>query len=205
MEQIKVLLADDHTIVLEGLKEVLKIDNRIEVVGEVLNGLQVIDFVDRHSVDVVVLDINMPEMDGLTCARKLKAKHKQLKIVILTMYAQKSFIEEILKIGVDGCLLKNNTGKELVDAINRVADGKSYFDLIGPFTSENNEIGQYKFSEREIQIIKLLSQGLTTLEIANQLFISEDTVKTHKKNILRKADVHSTPQLIAFASNNQII
>jgi DNA-binding NarL/FixJ family response regulator len=205
MNKIKVLLADDHTIVLEGLKEVLSNYEDTEVCGVVYNGKEALEFAENNSVDVVILDINMPVMDGLSCARKLKELYPAIRIIILTMYAQKSFIEEIVSIGVDGCLLKNNTGKELREAILRVMSGKSYYDLIKSFSSGGSEVATYKLGEREIEIIKLIAQGLTSAEIAEKLFISEHTVKTHRKNILRKTGSGNTSQLIQFALNNQII
>jgi DNA-binding NarL/FixJ family response regulator len=205
MNKIKVLLADDHTIVLDGLKAVLKNNDRIEVQGEVNNGEEVLAFVATHYVDVVVLDINMPVMDGITCARRLKQKYPHIHIIILTMYAQKSFVEEIVKIGVNGCLLKNNSGKELTDAIERVMEGKSYYDLIQTFVLEKDEAFQFKLSKREIEIIKLLAEGLTSFQIGEKLFIAEHTVKTHRKNILRKTGAGNTSQLVQFALNNHLI
>jgi len=205
MNPIHVLLADDHIIVLEGLQAVLNSQQGIEVSGSVNNGEDVLSFLSKQTVDVVVLDINMPVMDGLKCAQKIKELYPKTKIIILTMYAQKSFIEEILRIGIDGCLLKSNSGRELSDAIIRVVSGKSYFDLIHSFNSTENPIAQFKLSEREIEIVKLLCEGLTSLEIANKLFIADETVKTHRKNILKKTGVHNTSQLMQFALNNRII
>ena len=205
MKKIKILLADDHTIVLDGLKAVLKGTEALEVVGEVKNGEEVLAFVAINHVDVLVLDINMPVMDGISCARKVKVKYPHIRIIILTMYAQKSFVEEIVKIGVDGCLLKSNSGQELTDAIERVMDGKSYYDRIHTFVVEKDEVFQYKLSKREVEIVKLLAEGLTSLQIANKLFIAEHTVKTHRKNILRKTGATNTSQLVQFALNNQLI
>jgi DNA-binding NarL/FixJ family response regulator len=205
MKPIRILLADDHNIVLEGLHEVLSSHPEIAICGKASNGTEVLSFVQQTVVDVVVLDINMPVMDGLTCARKLKQLHPTIKVIILTMYAQKSFTEQIIKIGVDGCLLKSNTSSELMAAINRVMEGKFYYDQIKTFKHEMEEVAQYKLSEREIEIIKLLAQGLTSLQIADKIFIAEHTVKTHRKNILRKTGLHNTTQLINFALTNQII
>ncbi|MEP5611112.1 MAG: response regulator transcription factor, partial [Cyclobacteriaceae bacterium] len=119
MSNVKILLADDHNIVIDGLKLILSANSHFEVVGEAENGQEVLDFLEKQKVHIVVLDINMPVMDGITCAKKIKSLYKHVKVIILTMYAQKSFIEEIIQIGIDGCLLKNNTGKELADAIDR--------------------------------------------------------------------------------------
>jgi DNA-binding NarL/FixJ family response regulator len=204
--KIKVLLVDDHTIVIEGLKAVLEGHEEIEISAEANNGEEALEVLSNHSdIEVVVLDINMPVMDGLTCARRIKSSYPKVKIIILTMYAQKSFIEEMIKIGIDGSLLKNNTGRELKEAILRVSSGKSYYDLIQSFNDNNDQVAQYKLGDREIEIIKLLAEGLTSFQISEKLFISENTVKTHRKNILRKTELHNTSQLIQFALNNQII
>ncbi|WP_421872767.1 response regulator [Marinoscillum sp.] len=207
MRNIKILLADDHAIVMEGIKEVLSADEEINVVGTVSNGEEVIRYIKHHKaeVDVVVLDINMPVMDGISCSRVLKKDFPDIKIIILTMYAQKTFVEEIVKLGIDGCLLKNNTGKELIDAVLRVMSGKQYYDRIGTFNSEEEEVTQYKLSERELEIIKLMSEGMTSGEIAEKLFLSDHTVKTHRKNILRKLNVNNSSQAVQFCLSNQLI
>lgn len=205
MREIKTLLADDHAIVMEGLKEVLSADMEICVVGQVINGEEVLRFVRQNEVDVIVLDINMPVMDGITCSKHLKKEHPEIKIIILTMYAQKSFIEEIIKLGIDGCLLKNNTGKELIDAILRVMSGKQYYDRIRSFNSDTEDVAQYRLSEREIEVIKLMSQGYTSNEIAETLYLSNHTIKTHRKNILKKLDLKNSSQVVQFAVNNQLI
>ncbi|MEQ8582234.1 MAG: response regulator transcription factor [Marinoscillum sp.] len=205
MRNIKTLLADDHAIVMEGLKEVLSADEEISVIGCVQNGEEVLRFMKTNAVDIVILDINMPVMDGITCARHLKKEFPKVKIIILTMYAQRSFVEEIVKIGIDGCLLKNNTGKELIDAVLRVMGGRQYYDRIGTFNSQEEEVTQYKLSEREIDVIRLMSQGLTSSEIAEKLFISDHTVKTHRKNILKKLNVSNSSQAVQYCLSNQLI
>jgi DNA-binding NarL/FixJ family response regulator len=204
---IKVILADDHQIVLDGLKEVLSLNEGIEVIATFNNGKEVVEAIGQQSVapDVVVLDINMPEMDGLSCAKWIKQQHKNFKIIILTMYGQKSFTDEIIRIGIEGCLLKNHSGKELAEAIRRVHDGRSYFDHIKEFNENTDEIISFKLGAREIEIIKLLAKGYTTIQIADMLHISEFTVSTHRKNILNKTGASNTGQLIQFAINNQLI
>ena len=205
MNNIKILLADDHQIVIDGLKLILEAEKQYNVVGEVANGQQVLDFLAQNSVDIVVLDINMPIMDGITCAKKIKARFNGTKVIVLTMYAQKSFIEEIINIGIDGCLLKNNTGKELADAIDRVHSGRSYYDQIQAFNSEKEEVHRHKLTMREVEIIQLLADGLSSSQIGDRLFISGHTVKTHRKNILKKLDLHNSSELIQYALNNGII
>ena len=205
MNRVNILLADDHQIVIEGLKLILEVKENFEIIGEVTDGRKVLDFLEKHKVDIVVLDINMPVMDGITCAKRIKDKYKNVKVIILTMYTQKSFIEEIIKIGIDGCLLKNNTGEELIEAIDRVHSGKSYYDQIQSFYSKEEEVKKYKLSEREIEIIRALSNGRTSTQIAEDLFISPHTVKTHRKNILKKLNLHNSTDLMKYALNNGII
>ena len=202
---IKTLLADDHAIVVEGLREILSHDDEIEVVGSAANGEEVMTFVRLNDVDVVVLDINMPIMDGITCAKHLKKDHKDVKVLILTMYPQKSFVTEIVNLGIDGCLLKNNTGQELGSAIHRVASGCQYYDRIRTFNSEEQKVIQYKLSKREIEVVKCVAEGLTSTEIAERLFISEHTVNTHRKNILKKLGLKNSSELVNFANENQLI
>ena len=205
MKPIKVLLADDHTIILDGLHMVLSNDEEIEVIGTAGNGDEVLAFLERNKTDLVVLDINMPKMDGITCARILKKEFPWIKIIILTMYPQRSFVDEIIKIGIDGCLLKNNTGKELIEAIKRVMNGKSYFDTLKSFTDEKDEVFQFKLTKRELEIIKCLADGLSSPQMAEKLFISEHTVRTHRKNILKKTGMASTSQLVRYATEQQFI
>jgi len=176
MNKIKIILADDHQIILDGLSEVLKSHNELEILGQFPNGKEVIEFVQESPVDVAIMDINMPEMDGISCAKILKKEYPAIKIIMLTMYAQKSFIDEIIKLGIEGCLLKNNSGKELFDAILRVQSGKFYYDKIKDFTNTSEEIASYKLGDREIEIIKLLSRGFDTIEIAEKLFISKHAI-----------------------------
>ncbi|MCF6359987.1 MAG: response regulator transcription factor [Cyclobacteriaceae bacterium] len=205
MKPITVVLADDHHIILDGLQVVLSNDEDIEVIGTVENGKEVIEFLEKNKTDLVVLDINMPKMDGITCARVIKKQFPGVKILILTMYPQKSFVDEIVKIGIDGCLLKNNTGKELITAIKRVMAGKSYFDHLKSFTSEQDEVFQFKLTKRELEIIKCIADGLSSIEMAEKLFISEHTVRTHRKNLLKKTGLSNTSQLIKYATEQQIL
>src|SRR5690606_21538533 len=111
-----------------------------------------------------------------------KREYPAIKVIVLTMYAQKSFIEEIISIGIDGCLLKSNTAAELLDAISRVITGRQYYDRISSFISDRDEVVQYRLSDREKQIIHHMAHGLTSTDIADKLCISEHTVKTHRKN-----------------------
>jgi len=205
MKTIRILIADDHSMVVDGLKAVLKAYEEMEVCSEARDGVEALELLNTIPVDLVILDINMPRMDGITCCRTIRKSWPEIKIIILTMYSQKSFIEEIIRAGAHGCLLKSNTGKELNDAIRRVMTGKAYYDQLQGFSTEGEDVSRFKLSVREVEIVKLLAQGLNSQEIGDKLFIAEHTVKTHRKNILRKLELHSTSQLVHFALNNQII
>lgn len=195
----KLLLADDHRIVLDGLEFLLSADPTLQIVSTVENGQEVLDFIEKSSVDLVIMDINMPVMDGITCAKKLKDDFPEIKVIILTQYAQKTFVQEVAQI-VDGCLLKSNTGKQLTAAVHQVLGDGRFFDDFEDVVPNSGELGK-----REIEVIRLMSEGLTSEEIAKKLHLSIHTVKTHRKNILRKTGLKSTPDLIVHAINHQLI
>jgi len=195
----KLLLADDHNIILDGLEFLLSSDPDLKVVGKAENGVEVLKFLENQYADLVVMDINMPEMDGITCAKQLKKNHPSVKIIILTQYAQSTFISEVAQL-VDGCLLKSNTGPQLTKAVHKVMGDERYFDDFPDDETSSDVLG-----DREVEVLRLISEGLTSSEIADKLFISVHTVKTHRKNILRKSGQSGTPGLIAWAMNEGII
>ncbi|MDG1332301.1 MAG: response regulator transcription factor [Crocinitomicaceae bacterium] len=204
-KKTRILIADDHRIVATGVQAIFETKDEYTVVGVVENGLEVLETLQNTTVDIVIMDINMPEMNGIVCTRKLKGKYPQVKVIILTMYNRKQFIRELWDVGADGCVLKSNTGKDLLTAIERVLSGQTYFDRMNDFVDSKKEKNEYKLSEREIEIIGLVAEGLTSKEIAQRLFISEHTVKTHRKNIFRKLQVKDTDELIQFALNEGIL
>lgn len=167
--------------------------------------MQVLEFLENEAVDLVVMDINMPEMDGIQCTKRIKEKYPNTKVIILTMYNRKRFISELISFGADGCVLKNNSGKELINAIQRALDGKTYFDNVNYFIDHSEQKSEYQLSDREIEIIGLISENYTSKQISDQLFISEHTVKTHRKNIFRKAKVSNSDELVQFAMNQKLI
>lgn len=200
-----VLIADDHQIVAGGIELIINTSESCKVVGVVDNGQKVLDLLAVAPVDLVLMDINMPVMNGIDCTRRIKAQYPGVKIIVLTMYNRKQFIRELFEVGADGCVLKSNTGKELLIAIERVRSGKTYFDQLNDFVDAPKEFKEFRLSEREIEIIELIAEGETSKEIANRLFISEHTVKTHRKNIFQKTNVSDSDQLIQWAMNNKLI
>lgn len=202
---LSIYIADDHPIVVEGLQEILKSNDSIRVRGVAYDGESLIDLVKMETVDIVILDINMPRMNGIQCTKWIKENRPSIKVLILTMYPERVLADQLLKAGADGCLLKSRGTKDLLDAIARISSGKSYFDWVTDFKTDPKSPLNYKLSERELEIIKQAISGKTNRETANSLFISEETVKTHRKNIFKKLGIHHITELMTFAINNGII
>jgi len=204
MSDITIYIADDHAIVVEGLTEILRSKPDLKIIGTAGNGEDVMRLMDNKRADLVIMDINMPVMNGIQCTEWIKKNYPQTKVIILTMFPEKSYVDQLIAAGADGCLLKSRGSKDLLDAIERVMNSMSYFDRLRDFSQQNNH-PVYNLSEREVEIIRLIVNGATSAEIADKLFISEHTVKTHRKNIFKKAGINSISQLTSFAINHQII
>lgn len=200
-----ILIAEDHQMVALGIKAILATSNSLSVAGIVCNGQELLETIATTSVDLVLMDINMPVMNGIECTKRLKTVSPETKVIFLTMYNHKHFIRDIFEAGADGCILKSNSAIELISAIERVISGKTYFDHINEFMDTHKELKEFKLSEREIDIIVMIAEGATSKEISNRLYISEHTVKTHRKNIFQKTQVGNADQLIQWAMNNRLI
>ena len=201
----KILIADNHSMVAGGIAALLNTSDNLNVVGIVEDGQKVLNMVAENPVDLVLMDINMPEMNGIECTRRLKENYPDTKVIVVTMYNHKKLVREMFEVGADGCVLKSNSGKELLSAIERVISGKTYFDQLNDFIDAPKEFKEFRLSEREIEIIELIAEGATSKEISNRLFISEHTVKTHRKNIFQKTQVSDSDQLINWAMNNKLM
>ena len=204
MHDLLIYIADDHGIVVDGLKEILKAVPQYIVGGTANNGEELIGLVTNYPPDLVILDINMPKMNGIQCTDWIKKFFPKTKVIILTMFPERTYIDQLIKVGADGCLLKSRGSQDLLEAIDRVVSNKSYFDSIKDFVEKDNH-KVYNLSERELEIIKLIVYGSTTIEIANQLYLSEHTIKTHRKNIFRKLSISSISQLATFSINNGLL
>ena len=209
---IRVLIADDHQMFIDGLRSLLDGSEDISVVGEASNGQQVVQLCDQQEVDIVIMDINMPEMDGIQATRELVRKHPSIKILGLSMYNDREYISDILKAGALGYILKN-TGKEtLINAIRTLEGGGNFLGdevtrtLLNSFI-KNPGAGQLveKLSDREREVLACIATGLTTHEIADQLFISKNTVETHRKNLLYKLKARNTAELVNNAYKQRLI
>jgi DNA-binding NarL/FixJ family response regulator len=207
-----VLIADDHKMFVDGLKSLLEEEKEIRVVGEAKNGYEVLEICDQEKVDIVIMDINMPEMDGIQASRELLKRHPSVKILGLSMYNDRDYISDILKAGALGYILKN-TGKEgLLNAIATLKSGENYLGeevsktLLNSFM-KNPLVEQMteKLSDREKEVLECIATGLTTHEIADKLFISKNTVETHRKNLLYKLKARNTAELVNNAYKQRLI
>lgn len=209
----RILIADDHQMFVDGLKSLLEDEREICVVGEAKNGQEVLDHCKDAEVDLVIMDINMPVMDGIQASKELSKRHPFIKILGLSMYNDRDYISDMLKAGALGYILKN-TGKEnLVEAINTIQSGASYLGaevsntLLSGFMKNQTRAKQHpeKLSEREREVLECIASGLTTHEIGEKLFISKNTVETHRKNLLYKLKARNTAELINNAYKQRLI
>ncbi len=212
MGKIKVHLIDDHKIVLDGLNAVLKIDNDIEVIGSSLSGIGVYDELKNNNIDVVIMDINMPDIDGIDLLKEFQEKGKTFEIVVLSSHEDIKIVKEVLKLGAKSYLTKSNAGEKITEAIKKVYRGEQFFSedikekMLVSFT--NNEIeseNKKSITKRELEVLKLVVKEYTTKEIGQELFISNNTVDTHRKNIMKKLEVKNTVGLVKYALKNELV
>lgn len=209
MKKIKLAIVDDHLIFLEGMKMLFKNHEKIELIHVFSNGQLFLNYIENHLVDIVLMDLSMPQMNGFECAKKMREMSDHISVVGLSMHDEKHYIQAVVQANFDGYLLKNVGLDVLETAIHEVYYGKKYFqnevkkDLKVNTTDRNIDFD--KITKREKEIIRLICQSKTSAQIAKELFIVEGTVKTHRKNILRKLQVHSTPELIQFVHKNEML
>lgn len=210
MKTIKLVIADDHELFRNGLKELLKKYSDIDVVDCVADGKEFIDVLKNNStLDVVLLDITMPNMDGFEVLHEIKTLNKAIKPIIISMHDEGNYIAKCAKNGAYSYLLKNTDQDELIKTIRIVGDGKKYFN---PKISEKminymseQTVSENILSKKEQEVLELLSKGLTTKEIAVNLFVSSRTIETHRANIIKKLEVKNTAQLIKKATKLNLI
>ena len=208
-KKVKLFIADDHQMFIDGLKSLLSETAWIEIIGEANNGNEVIEQMNTLQPDVILLDIGMPELNGIETTIYLTEKQPSIKIIALTMYDDQHRVSKMLKAGVKGYLLKNTSKNELLEAIEAVTKDETYlspqlekFALNNEKTEDQSLIS--KLTKREIEIIKLIVQSSTNKEIADKLFLSELTINTHRKNAMRKLELKNTAGLVQFAIENNI-
>ncbi|WP_064967024.1 response regulator transcription factor [Tenacibaculum ovolyticum] len=209
MKKIKVIIADDHQIVIDGLKSLLVQEENIEVVGEALNGKDALAILEKEDVDIAILDIEMPLLSGIEATKIIKNDFPSVKVLILSMYNTEKFVHNVIEIGANGYVLKNKGKEELVLAIKYILEGDEYFGREVEKTfrlsqkKKNDEIKNVKLTKREIDVLKLIAFGDTTPIISDKLCIAHSTVETHRRNLIEKTEVRGGSKgLVKYAFEN---
>ncbi len=213
MEKINILIADDHSMVREGLKQLIELEEDIEVIAQAGNGTEAVDKIQQYNPDVVLLDINMPIMNGLEVLKQLNENKIKTKVLILTIHNEIEYLHKAIEIGVQGYVLKDSEADVLIKAIRTINKGESYiqpnlasllFKRMNSST-EDKTFGVSKLTKREIEVLKLITEGMLNKEIAHRLCISEKTVKNHVSNIFKKINVSDRTQAAVYAIRNNIV
>lgn len=212
---IRILLADDHTIMRSGLRAVLERQSDLQVVAEAADGRQAVTGVEESRPDVVVMDVGMPNLNGIEAARQIITKHPQTCIVVLSMHSDESYVLRALKAGARAYLLKDSAENDLIMAIRAVSEGKAFFSpaisrlLVDDYMRQLQQRGvedSYELlTTREREILQLLAEGKSNKDIARLLDLSLYTVETHRSNILEKLNLHGIPELMLYAIRKGVI
>jgi len=217
MEKIKVLIADDHRVVREGLSAILKTKEEIEVVGEAKDGQEAVEKARALLPDVILMDVSMPRMGGVEATRIIKREFPHIGIVALTMYEEQQYIFDLVRAGATGYLLKDTDSAQIVSAIRAINRGESLihpsvaskilaeFSLLSQGKGKKRSGADHDLTEREITVLRLVADGKTNKEIANNLDLSEKTVKNHVRNIFHKLQVYDRTQAAILAIRKGII
>lgn len=216
MKKIKIAIVDDHKLFRRGLISILQQNENLEVVFDAGNGKEFLNHPQFSEIEVVLLDIEMPELDGIATTKILRENNQEIKIIILSMHDEDQFVLHLMEIGVNGYLLKDTDTDEVVTAIKKVYDSGIYFsDFVSRIMLRkmnktqlsNSKIFNYKtdLSGRELEVLRNICEGLTTAEIGEKMFISPRTVEGHRLRIMEKLGVNNTAKLVAFAIKNELV
>jgi len=207
-EMYRIVLAEDHALVREGIKKIVEDFADLQVVGEVGDALQLLELLKASSADMVILDISMPGMPGIVAAKEIKRRHPRIKVLILTMHKKKEYLNDAIAAGADGYLLKEDVAKELGSAIDKIRRGMIYIspllsnELTSLFVQSRRvepESPEEPLSVREIEIIRLIAEGKSSREIADQLYLSFRTIQNHRTRIMRKLGLKKNTDLVKYA------
>ena len=209
---IRIMITDDHSMIREGLKNLLELEGDIEVVAEAENGIECLDKLDDVNPDVLLLDINMPKMNGLEVLQNLKERKSKVKVLVLTVHNETEYLMKAVDIGINGYVLKDSESSELKKAIFAIAEGENYIQpsLIPALNNKmieknEDELKLDSLTKREVQVLKELAVGKFNRDIAKEMEISERTVKNHISSIFKKLDVTDRTQAAVFAIKNNLI
>jgi DNA-binding NarL/FixJ family response regulator len=215
VETLRIVLAEDHTILREGLRALLSADPNFEIIGEAQNGREAVRCVEKMEPDLLLMDLSMPRKSGMDAIREIKKRYPEIKIIALTVHKTEEYLLTTLKAGADGYVLKDATHEELVMAIKSVMGGKSY---LSPGVSEkviegyldgresNRTASPWEtLSQREREVLKLIAEGFKNKEIAEDLCISLKTVEKHRANLMKKLDLHNAAGLTVYAVQKGLV
>ena len=211
MDKIKLLIVDDEKLIREGLKIMLSIFEDIDVVGTAENGYKALEFCKGNEVDVVLMDIRMKECDGVMGTRLIKEQFSRIKVIILTTFKDKEYIQDAMKYGAFGYMLKDSSHDVIYEGIktaykgNMVVHPEVATKMMDNSICNKNDIDKFGLSEKEIKIIEFIANGLTNKEISEEIFLSEGTVKNNITNILSKLELRDRTQIAIFAFKNGIV
>lgn len=207
---LRLIIADDHPLLVNGLVQVLQEMENVQVLDPALNGRQLIDRLRVTPADIALVDLNMPQMDGIATLKVLQKDFPSLKVIVFTNYHQPKLVSEIRKLGAKGYLLKTSNSIIVKEAVMAVANGQTYFgeEAAAPSTPELFEdvfIKKYQITKREIEILRMIAQGYTTKEIGESLYVSEFTINAHRRNICRKLNIYTPVALVNFAREHGLV
>jgi len=214
MANINIGIVDDHKIVRDGVKVMLEDHPGFDIICEAENGKEAIEQCSNHNVDVLIMDITMPVMDGIEATRVIKENHPDIKILALTMLSEDQHIRKMIKAGASGYILKNSGKQELIKAIESIIEGKHYFsndatqailqELVTPDLNKVNDDDDVHITDREREVLKLIVNEFTNQEIADKLFVSVRTIDAHRRNLLQKTGAKNTAGLVKYALKNKL-
>ena len=212
-EHVNILIVDDHQMFIDGIRSLLRKFKRFNIIEEAKSGRQAIEILQqRDDIDLVMTDISMPEMNGVELVKAIKSNYPEIKVLVLSMYNEKDAVDEIIMAEAEGYILKNTGKQELADALDKIVDGGTHYSsqVINTMFSKVREERAIRanlqdLSEREIEVLKLITEELSSQEIGDKLFISKRTVDSHRKNLLQKTNTKTVVGLIKFAYQNHVV
>jgi DNA-binding NarL/FixJ family response regulator len=208
MEKIKVVIADDHPLIRQGIKQIIELESDINVIGQAANGEEAVKMILELNPDVCLVDINMPILNGIQAIQKLKELNCKCKPIVLTIHNDRDYLIKAIQLGAYGYVLKDAEAQVLIDAIRKVYKGESYIpsslaaELIKGYGNSAKDENEEQLTERETEVLKLIADGKSNKEIGGELFISEKTVKNHISNIFRKLNINDRTQAAIYAIKN---
>jgi len=208
--KLNIIIVDDHSIMTDGYETVITDNTYHKVLAKANSGKQLLQLLNSHKPQLIVLDLNMPDIDGLEAATIIKRKYPEIKILVMSMYEDTGIKNTLLSIGVEGYVSKTTNAREFLDVLENIANGNTVYKLaqitepVNVLKKSDSFRLKYKLSEREMEIITMVKEGKTSKEISRLLYLSEYTVETHRKNIFKKIKIKSMGELIKWAVDNHI-